>query len=118
MEDPAQSDCQRQLPLPSSEPVPHVGFVQHLMSVSSLGQALEMNFPPEEVHFEVAMQTPGQVSGILKVVEEDCRLKVESEEGSRNRECGVNVPGLPPSPMQGSLGAQRPVQARLATMRT
>ena len=47
-------DVKRQLP-----PLPHEVLVQHLMSSGVPGQAFEMYLPPAEVHFAVAMQTPG-----------------------------------------------------------
>jgi len=49
-------DVQRQLP--SLEAGPHDGLVQHLMLSGVPGQALEMYFPPEDVHDEVLMHTP------------------------------------------------------------
>jgi hypothetical protein len=54
MENVLQEDVKRQLP-----PLPQDVLVQHLMWAGVPGQALEINEPPAEVHFAVAMQTPG-----------------------------------------------------------
>ena len=53
MEEPEQSDDQRQFPLGQT------GLVQHLTSAGSEGQAPEMEVPPLDVQSDDFTQTPG-----------------------------------------------------------